>query len=226
MYPSQGWDQGPTPCTRTRESKNNHLWWFLVSAEWGPGRPCSLYPHQIKNKSQKDLIFIWYDTGGRHKGSDRTTKRVKIQNDFWIFRTRRNERLLQSKSLLPVSAPMKTPPPRWGPSWRANCAPGSSNAGLIWIPFAILKGLRALNSPHFIGRHTRPRLFFLCGGRGTPTWRLSLLISSAMEVRMSYPSALDVFRPPRRTRRGETTKSVHNAPPIWRQATIWVLLKL
>ena len=29
----QTWDEGSTPSTRTRESKNNHLWLFLVSVE-------------------------------------------------------------------------------------------------------------------------------------------------------------------------------------------------
>ena len=86
MYPSQGWDQGPTPCTRTRK----------------------------RRKSRRLFIcFLIWLKGGGPVGSDRTSERAKIGNLFTIFWATRNGRLLRSKSLVPVPALDKTKP-QWG----------------------------------------------------------------------------------------------------------------
>ena len=76
MYPSQGWDQGPTPCTRTRK----------------------------RRKSRRLFIcfLIWLKGGGPVE-SDRTSERAKIGNLFTIFWATRNGRLLLLQKSTPCT---------------------------------------------------------------------------------------------------------------------------
>ena len=67
MQVFQTWDESSILSTRTKKSKNNHLWLFLVLLGWGPGSAVSLYPHQNWTHGSNNKLM---HDGDNHKGLD------------------------------------------------------------------------------------------------------------------------------------------------------------